>query len=102
MVYLAKLQLNFDAMLSLVVNRLSRSPEAQRAGLDMALRRKALGVEALAEQRDAILGGRYPALEPKLRELTALRLAQRGVRDRAPHPYYWDAFIYQVDPRALV
>jgi CHAT domain-containing protein len=37
------------------------------------LRRKALGAEALAAQRDAVLGGRYPALKEKLRELITLR-----------------------------
>lgn len=85
-VYLAKLQMYFDALLSLIVNRLSHSPEALRAGLDMVLRRKAIGVEALAAQRDAILGGRYPALEPKLRELTALRtrIAQKTLAGPGP------------------
>src|SRR5205823_8985802 len=50
------------------------------------LRRKAMGVEALAAQRDAILGGRYPALEPKLRELTALRaqIAQKTLAGPGP------------------
>ncbi len=31
----------------------------------------------------------------------ALRLAQRAMRDRNRHPYYWGAFIYQGDPQAL-
>src|SRR2546425_24382 len=86
MVYLAKLQMYFDAFLSLIVNRLSSPPEPLRAGLDMVLRRKAIGVEALAAQRDAILGGRYPALEPKLRELTALRaqIAQKILAGPGP------------------
>lgn len=31
----------------------------------------------------------------------ALRLAQRALKDRNRHPYYWGAFIYQGDPQAL-
>lgn len=41
--------------------------------LTQALRRKGLGAEAFAVQREAVLGGQYPALLPQLRELTALR-----------------------------
>ena len=51
-----------------------RSPAAVRAALDLVLRRKAIAAEALATQRDAVLGGKYPALEPRLRELAALRM----------------------------
>jgi CHAT domain-containing protein/tetratricopeptide (TPR) repeat protein len=59
--------------LSLVLNHLDQSHEAVLAALDLALRRKALGAEGLAVQRDAVLGGRYPHLQLRLRELHALR-----------------------------
>jgi tetratricopeptide (TPR) repeat protein/CHAT domain-containing protein len=72
--YLDTLQLAFYGFLSLVVQYLSGSEDAVCAGLELVLRRKAIGAEALAAQRDAVLGGRYPGLEPKLRELTTLRL----------------------------
>jgi CHAT domain-containing protein len=32
----------------------------------------------------------------------ALREAQRAVKKRKPHPFYWGAFIYQGDPQALL
>ena len=40
----------------------------------MVLRRKAIGAEALAAQREAVLSGKYPDLEPKLRELKTLHM----------------------------
>jgi tetratricopeptide (TPR) repeat protein len=60
--------------LSLVQQHLGDSLAAARAILDLVLRRKAITAGAVAAQRDAVLGGRYPALEPKLRELAALRM----------------------------
>src|SRR5262249_34396126 len=48
-------------------------PTAVPAGLDVILRRKAIGAEALAVQRDALLGGKYPALAPQLRTWLTLR-----------------------------
>ncbi len=38
------------------------------------LRRKAIAAEATATLRDAVLGGKYPTLQPQLRELAALRM----------------------------
>src|SRR5262249_819753 len=55
------------AFLSLVWRHRAGSPEAVRAALDLALRRKGVTAEALAVQRDAVLGGAYPQLEPRLR-----------------------------------
>ncbi len=49
--------------LSLVLGHLYESTGTVRAALDLVLRRKAIGAEALAAQRDAVLSGRYPALE---------------------------------------
>ncbi|MFL5587291.1 MAG: CHAT domain-containing protein [Ktedonobacteraceae bacterium] len=73
MAYLATFQVNFDIFLSLVLQHLSLSRMAVQAALNVVLRRKAIGAEALAAQRDAVLSGRYPGLAPKLRELTTLR-----------------------------
>jgi CHAT domain-containing protein len=58
----------------------------------LVLRRKAIGVEALAAQRDAVLGGRYPHLRPKLGELLALRaqIARETLAD-TPDPEGIDA-----------
>jgi tetratricopeptide (TPR) repeat protein len=60
--------------LSLVQQHLTDSPAAVRAALDLVLRRKAVAAEALATQRDAVLGGKYPALGPRLHEVAALRM----------------------------
>lgn len=73
MVYLATLQGNFAGFLSLVHQYHADVLPAVRSALDLVLRRKAIGAEALAIQRDAILGGRYPSLVPKLEELNTLR-----------------------------
>jgi tetratricopeptide (TPR) repeat protein len=72
--YLESIRTRLFGFLSLVVQHLGNSPGAVRAAADLVLRRKALGAEALAVQRDAILGGRYPELGVKFRELTALRM----------------------------
>src|SRR6266700_5872624 len=74
MMYLRTHQGTFNTFLSLVLHYLSQSPEAVQAALDLVLRRKALGSEVLAAQRDAILGGHYPDLASELRELTTLRM----------------------------
>lgn len=72
MAYIATLSGHFYAFLSLVRVASDHSLTVL-SGLDLVLRRKAIGAEVLAAQRDAILSGRYPALEPKLHELTILR-----------------------------
>jgi hypothetical protein len=71
--YLKTIKSNFNGFLSLVLQHLRSSPTAVRTALDLVLRRKAIEAEALATQRDAVLL-EYPALEPKLRKLTALRM----------------------------
>jgi hypothetical protein len=60
--------------LSLVLQHLGDSPNAIHAVFELVLRRKAVAAEAVATQRDVLLGGKYPALEPRLRELAALRM----------------------------
>src|SRR6266545_3146631 len=72
MAYLQKLQMDFHMRLSLILQETPRAPTTAQTGLDMVLRRKAIGAEALAAQRDAILGGHYPSLVPKLQELNRL------------------------------
>lgn len=74
MMYLMTLRKHVDLFLSLILRLLPGSLIALQAGLDLVLRRKAIEAEALAAQRDAILGGRYPALRSKLHELTSLRV----------------------------
>ncbi len=70
--YIAVLRGDMDSFLSLISQYLSDSPAAVRDALDMTLKRKAIVAEAMAAQRDAILGGRYPDLAPALRNLRTL------------------------------
>ncbi len=74
MSYLRTLQGQLDMFLSLVLEYFPDAHEAARSGLDFVLRRKAIGAEALAVQRDSVLGDRYPDLKPMLQELTSLRM----------------------------
>jgi tetratricopeptide (TPR) repeat protein/CHAT domain-containing protein len=64
----------FYLLLSIVLGHLADSKEAVRSAFDVVLQRKAIGAEALAAQRETVLGGRYPLLGSKLRELTTLRM----------------------------
>jgi tetratricopeptide (TPR) repeat protein/CHAT domain-containing protein len=73
MAYLGTLAMELHRYLSLILEDLADTPAAVQAGLELVMRRKALGAEALAVQRDAVLGGHYPAIEGKLRELSTLR-----------------------------
>ena len=57
-----------------MLQHLGDSPHAIHAAFELVLRRKAVAAEAVATQRDALLGGKYPALEPRLRDLAALRM----------------------------
>lgn len=82
--YLKTVEAQFEAFLSLVFRHLSPDPAAVRAALELVLRRKAIGAEALAAQRDAVLGGRYPHLELQLQQLTSLR--NQIVQKRMPGP----------------
>ncbi|HEX5716141.1 MAG TPA: tetratricopeptide repeat protein [Thermoanaerobaculia bacterium] len=72
--HLATLQKDFYAFLSLILQHRRQSADARRSAFDLVLRRKAIGAEALAAQRAAVLGGRYPELAPRFRELTGLRM----------------------------
>jgi hypothetical protein len=84
--FLNTVQANLYRYLSLVMRHLGESPQAVRAALELVLRRKAIGAEALAAQRDAVLGGKYPALEPRLQEWATLRMqiAQKTLAGPGP------------------
>lgn len=71
--FLAKFAASQDAFLSLLVRSFPDDRAVAADALDRILRRKAIGAELLAAQRDAVLGGRYPALAPRLKELQGLR-----------------------------
>ena len=73
MAILARYRGNLDAFLAMVVSLMPGSQEAVDAAFDLVLRRKAVGAEALAMQRDAILAGKYPELQHSLREWFTLR-----------------------------
>jgi hypothetical protein len=60
-------------ILTLISEHFAGRPDAERAAFDMILRRKGIVAEALAVQRDTILGGRHPDLMPQLQALTAQR-----------------------------
>jgi CHAT domain-containing protein/tetratricopeptide (TPR) repeat protein len=64
----------FYAFLSLVWREFQDSASHVRVAADMVIRRKAIGLEAAASQRAALLSGRYPLLEPQIRELTGWRM----------------------------
>jgi CHAT domain-containing protein/tetratricopeptide (TPR) repeat protein len=74
MAFLTSIQGNMKAFLSLVFGYHSESRDAVHAALDLVLRRKGIAAAALAAQRDAILTGRYPHLEPRLRQWSQLRM----------------------------
>jgi tetratricopeptide (TPR) repeat protein/CHAT domain-containing protein len=71
--YFKTIRGNFYAFLSLIHYYRRDSPEAVRSLLSHVLRLKAIEAEALAIQRDAVLGGKYPKVALKLREITMLR-----------------------------
>ncbi len=86
MAYLKIVQQRFYSFLSLCSQFLEPDQEATVFALDVVLSRKAIGAEAMAMQRDTVLGGRYPALKPKVRELGALRSRIADVTMAGPGP----------------
>jgi tetratricopeptide (TPR) repeat protein len=72
MAYLADIQAHFNVFLSLALQH--PAPALVRTAFNLVLRRKGIGAEALATQRDLVLGGRYPNLVPKVHALAALRM----------------------------
>jgi tetratricopeptide (TPR) repeat protein len=84
--FLQTIQGRTARFLSLIAQHLRQSPEAVLAALELVLRRKAIRAEALAAQRDAVLGGKYPDLEPRLRQWASLRMqiAQKTLAGPGP------------------
>ena len=74
---LRSLRFRLDQFITLVTGFLSDSVEAVTACADLILRRKGLGADALAIRRDAVVGGRYSHLQPRLDELFHVRAADR-------------------------
>jgi CHAT domain-containing protein/tetratricopeptide (TPR) repeat protein len=84
--YLATMQSGMQGSLSLLLQHLHDVPAAIHAALDVVLRRKAIVAESLAVQRDAMLGGKHPDLQPALLGLARLRrqLAQKTLAGPGP------------------
>jgi CHAT domain-containing protein/tetratricopeptide (TPR) repeat protein len=72
--YADSLAYALDRSLTLMLRHLVGSDAIVRRALDLVLRRKVLAGEALAVQRDLVLGERYPHLRPHLEEMNWLRL----------------------------
>ena len=86
MAYVDQLQYHTTIFLTLVSERMAGDPSAIQAALDLVLKRKAIGAEALVSQRDAVLRGRFPELKPRLKEWAALRaqIAQKTLAGPGP------------------
>ncbi|MHC9538940.1 MAG: tetratricopeptide repeat protein [Vulcanimicrobiota bacterium] len=73
--FLATVQWNYEMFMNLVLQKLKEKPEAVTAGLDAALKRKGIVLEALSQERSALMQSEKPevkALYSKLQELTSL------------------------------
>jgi CHAT domain-containing protein len=75
-----------DGFLSLLWQHFPQDPEARGDALDLVLRRKAVLAEAQAAQRDAVLGGKYPHLQARLQQWSAVRLQVARKRLAGPGP----------------
>jgi tetratricopeptide (TPR) repeat protein/CHAT domain-containing protein len=71
--YLTMIRRMLDLLLSLASSDRSTSLDWKSVTFEVVLRRKGLGAEALAAQRDAVLGGKHPELASQLQTLTTLR-----------------------------
>lgn len=71
--FLRALQENLHGLLSFALQHMQDEKRVVATVFDAVLRRKALGAEALAVQRDSVLRGHYPELRTKLEELFTLR-----------------------------
>jgi hypothetical protein len=84
--FLRRVQTNTNLFLSLVLSHFLGSPEVVRDGLELVLRRKALGVEALVAQRDAGRDSSRPHVGELVRQVDALRcsIAEKALSDPGP------------------
>jgi tetratricopeptide (TPR) repeat protein len=73
MAFLNIINKNFHNFLSLTNQFFSNSKEEIKYAINLTIRRKGIGAEALTATRDAILSGRYPEMESKLLELNIIR-----------------------------
>jgi CHAT domain-containing protein len=71
--FLATLEGTTDGYLSIARRRAGADAAVVGRAFDFVLRRKAIGAEASAAQRDALLSDRYADLAPRLEELRSLR-----------------------------
>jgi hypothetical protein len=67
--YFMKIRSSIDIFLSLVF----QNENAARVAMNLVLRRKAINVEAMTIQRDAILSGKYPQLKAQFDQLETLK-----------------------------
>jgi tetratricopeptide (TPR) repeat protein/CHAT domain-containing protein len=84
--FLSEIHFKREGFLSLVWRYLPSAQGAVAAALGLVLRRKAITAEALAAQRDAVLGHKYPALRTCFQDWTALRMriAQKMLAGHGP------------------
>ena len=71
MAYLQSIQTSLHVFLT-ISQHCTASNIAANAAMDLVLRRKAIGAEALAAQRDAVLGGKYPHLRESMNQFRML------------------------------
>jgi CHAT domain-containing protein len=69
MSFIKELQSTFDFFLSLVFQQFSQDQTAIKNALDLVIKRKSIGAEAINVQREMILTGKYPQLKSTLVEL---------------------------------
>jgi tetratricopeptide (TPR) repeat protein len=72
--YLRTIQEDTNLFLALSIHNSISSNLVVQDGLNLVLRRKAIGAEVAIIQRLAVMTGQYKALLPKLRQLTMLRM----------------------------
>ena len=82
MAFLTIINKNFHNFLSLTNQYFSNSIEDIKYALNLVIRRKGIVAEALTATRDAVLSGKYPEMESKLRELNIMRM-QIGMKTLA-------------------
>jgi len=95
--YVETLQGHVDLYLSLVLQFAAHSSTEKIKAMEVILRRKAIGVEALMAQHDLLQSGRYPEQEKKLRRLHMLnqRIRQRTLALDTPLPGTPEYVTYQ-------
>ena len=85
-----------DVLLTLVLRHRIADVGIVRAAFDQVLRRKGMGTEALAAQRESVLAGRHPELAGALEALRELRERLAGASLAGPGPEGADAHTSQL------